>query len=89
MHLVIPAGSSPEIVDELVNRYRALQPKRFLFTKVDEVSRAPELAHAPARHGLPVTWITNGQAVPEDIEEPNRARILELAGNANRNARAA
>jgi flagellar biosynthesis protein FlhF len=89
IHLVIPAGSSPEVIDELVNRYRALKPKRLLFTKVDEVSRAPELAQAPARHGLPVTWITNGQAVPEDIEEPNRARILELAGNANRNARAA
>jgi flagellar biosynthesis protein FlhF len=89
VHLVIPAGSSPEIVDELVNRYRSLHPKRFLFTKIDEVTRAPELAQAPARHGLPVTWITTGQAVPEDIEEPNRARILELAGNATRITRAA
>lgn len=84
IHLVIPAGSSPEIIDELVARYRALKPKRFLFTKIDEVARAPELAMAPARHGLPITWITNGQAVPEDIEQPSRARILELAANTTR-----
>lgn len=89
VHLVIPAGASAEQVDELVSQYRALVPKRLLFTKVDEVSRAPELAMAPARTGLPVTWITTGQAVPEDIEEPNRARILELASNATLITRAA
>jgi flagellar biosynthesis protein FlhF len=79
VHLVIPAVSSQETVDDLVARYRVLRPKRLLFTKVDEVSRAPELAAAPARTGIPVTWITNGQAVPEDIEEPTRARLLELS----------
>jgi flagellar biosynthesis protein FlhF len=79
VHLVIPASSSPEVVDELIARYRPLQPKRLLFTKVDEVVRAPELAAAPARSGLSITWITTGQAVPEDIEEPTGARILELS----------
>jgi flagellar biosynthesis protein FlhF len=79
VHLVIPAVSSQETVDDLIARYRVLRPKRLLFTKVDEVSRAPELAAAPARTGIPVTWITNGQAVPEDIEEPTRARLLELS----------
>ena len=85
VHLVIPAGSSPQVVDELIARYRPLRPKRLLFTKVDEVSRAPELAAAPARSGLPITWITTGQAVPEDLEEPNRARILELAAHTTPN----
>jgi flagellar biosynthesis protein FlhF len=90
VHLVIPASSSAEVIDELINRYRPLRPKRLLFTKVDEVHRAPELAAAPARSGLPITWITTGQAVPEDIEEPTRARILELsAQTATRTSRAA
>jgi flagellar biosynthesis protein FlhF len=88
VHLVIPAVSSQETVDDLVARYRVLRPKRLLFTKVDEVSRAPELAAAPARTGIPVTWITNGQAVPEDIEEPTRARLLELSAQTT-NSRAA
>jgi flagellar biosynthesis protein FlhF len=79
VHVVIPASSSQEIVDDLVARFRPLKPKRLLFTKLDEVVRAPELATAPGRCGLPITWVTTGQAVPEDIEEPTRARVLELA----------
>ncbi|HET7504186.1 MAG TPA: hypothetical protein VFK02_24365, partial [Kofleriaceae bacterium] len=79
VHLVVPAGSTAAQVDELVHRYRALAPVRLLFTKLDECDRAPELALAPARTGLPITWVTTGQAVPEDIEQPTSARVLELA----------
>lgn len=79
VHLVIPAASSAAAIDELVARYRPLGPARILFTKLDEIDGAPELAHAPARTRLPVTWVTTGQAVPEDIEQPSAARLLELA----------
>ena len=79
VHLVVPAGSSAAQVDELVQRYGALSPSHLLFTKLDECDHAPELALAPARTRLPITWVTTGQAVPEDIEEPSPARVLELA----------
>jgi len=79
VHLVIPAGASAAQIDELVQRYRALAPTRLLFTKLDECEQAPELALAPARTRMPITWVTTGQAVPEDIEEPSTARVLELA----------
>ncbi len=79
VHLVIPAGASAAQIDELVQRYSPLAPSRLLFTKLDEYEHAPELALAPARTRLPITWITTGQSVPEDIEEPSSARILELA----------
>jgi flagellar biosynthesis protein FlhF len=98
VHLVVPAGSTAAQIDELVQRYRALAPVRLLFTKLDECDRAPELALAPARTRLPITWVTTGQAVPEDIEQPTPARVLELASTGlreltpdprNRNHRAA
>jgi flagellar biosynthesis protein FlhF len=79
VHLVVPAGSTQAQVDELIARYGALAPARLLFTKLDECDRAPELAAAPARTRLPITWVTTGQAVPEDIEQPTPARVLELA----------
>lgn len=79
VHLVIPAGSTAAQIDELVQRYSPLAPVRLLFTKLDEYDRAPELALAPARTRLPITWVTTGQAVPEDIEQPTPARVLELA----------
>jgi flagellar biosynthesis protein FlhF len=78
-HLVVAAASSAQTIEDLANRYRGLNPSRLLFTKVDEVDDAPELSRAPARLSLPITWVTTGQSVPEDIEEPTNARVLELA----------
>lgn len=79
IHIVIPAAAGLAMVDALVHRYRPLGPSRLLITKVDEVDVASELATLPTRTNLPITWITTGQAVPEDIEEPTPARLLELS----------
>ena len=78
-HLVVAASSTATIIEDLANRYCSLNPTRLLFTKLDEVDEAPELARAPARLSLPITWVTTGQSVPEDIEEPTSARVQELA----------
>ncbi len=79
VHLVVPAAASATAIDELAKRYQLLNPARLLVTKLDEQDGTPELAVAPARTGLPITWVTTGQAVPEDIEEPTAARLHELA----------
>ena len=79
VHIVVPAATSAQGIDQLVNRYQSLNPTRLLFTKLDEVDSAPELTRAPARTQLPITWVTTGQAVPEDLEEPTRSRLVEMA----------
>ena len=89
VHLVAPAATVPASLDALAHRYRAVSPARLLVTKLDEVDAAPDLARAPGRLGLPITWVTTGQAVPEDIEEPTAARIAELAARALQTGRAA
>jgi flagellar biosynthesis protein FlhF len=78
-HLVVAAASSATVIEDLANRYRGLNLSRLLFTKLDEIEEAPELSRAPARLSLPITWVTTGQSVPEDIEEPTTARVHELA----------
>jgi flagellar biosynthesis GTPase FlhF len=78
-HLVIAAGSTAQTIESFANRYRTLNPARLLFTKLDEIDDAPEMTRAPVRLGLPITWVTTGQSVPEDLEEPSAQRVLELA----------
>jgi flagellar biosynthesis protein FlhF len=78
-HLVIAAGSTAQVIESFANRYRTLNPSRLLFTKLDEIDDAPEMSRAPIRLGLPITWVTTGQSVPEDLEEPTAPRVLELA----------
>jgi flagellar biosynthesis protein FlhF len=52
-----------------------------LFTKVDEQDSVPELLAAPRRTRLPITWVTTGQQVPEDLEQPTAKRLGHLATN--------
>jgi flagellar biosynthesis protein FlhF len=79
VHLVASADATGRRLDELARRYRGLRPRRLLITKLDDADEVPELLAAPARLGLPLTWVTTGQAVPEDLEEITPARVLELA----------
>lgn len=81
VHVVVPASTAAEHIDALVARFRPLSPSRLLFTKLDEVDHLGELQAAPTRCGLPITWVTTGQQVPEDIEEPNVQRLVDLAAN--------
>jgi flagellar biosynthesis protein FlhF len=84
VHLTIPAATPAVILDDLHQRYRPLQPRRILFTKLDETDPTPLLADAPSRLGLPLTWVTTGQQVPEDLEQPTAERLAELAGQSAR-----
>ena len=79
VHLTVAAATSGERIDELHQRFGGLGIRRLLFTKVDECGPAPELIAAPQRLGLPVTWITTGQAVPEDLELATAPGLATLA----------
>ncbi len=79
VHLALSAGSSARHVDSCVRHYSALAPRRILFTKVDEAVELDQLVRAPLRHGLPVSYITTGQRVPEDIEDATATRLYQLA----------
>jgi flagellar biosynthesis protein FlhF len=80
IHLAVPATFTPQLVDEWVRTYGAINVDRLLFTKIDEAPVLTELVEAPSRVGRPVSFITTGQRVPEDIESATPARLLELAG---------
>jgi flagellar biosynthesis GTPase FlhF len=80
VHLTLPAGSSSRWIDGWVRRFSGLKLDRLLFTKVDEADELEELVRAPARHQTPVSFVTTGQRVPEDIEDASEHRLLSMAG---------
>ncbi|HEX4456473.1 MAG TPA: AAA family ATPase, partial [Polyangia bacterium] len=79
VHLTLPAGSSRAAIDGAATRMASLGCKRVLFTKVDEAEQLEELVRAPARLGVPLSFVTTGQRVPEDLEDATPLRLLELA----------
>jgi flagellar biosynthesis protein FlhF len=68
VHLVLHADSCEATVSRHARRYGALGVARLLFTKLDEAEDARQVAAAPARLGWPVSFVTTGQRIPEDLE---------------------
>jgi flagellar biosynthesis protein FlhF len=81
-HLVVTAGSSLTTIESIYNRFKPVAPSRLLLTKTDECDDLPQIVQAPFKLSLPVTYITTGQRVPEDIEDATTTRLVGLARGA-------
>jgi len=79
IHLAMCATTSPRDIDGIYRRFGPLRVDSLLFTKLDEAEDLGELVRAPARLGRPVTWVTTGQRIPEDIEDARTEELVALA----------
>ncbi len=69
MLLLISCNYGTNEAMEVVNRYRSFFPiSSIFFTKIDESSSPGILLNVPYTSGLPVSYISTGQRVPEDIK---------------------
>ncbi len=84
VHLVVPADSRAGTIDRWVERIGKSRVDRLLFTKIDEAETLSEVVLAPVRLGCPVSFITTGQRVPEDIVQATDGRLLAIAGEGAR-----
>jgi flagellar biosynthesis protein FlhF len=58
-----------------IQDYTVFQPDYLLFTKLDETGSQGAILSAALETGRPLSFFTNGQNIPEDIE-PAQARVL-------------
>jgi len=63
---------------DVVERYRRLKPTGIVFTKLDEGSGPGIILSTLVRVKLPLTYLTCGQNVPDDIITAEPARLAEL-----------
>ncbi len=78
-HLTLPAYAPPSTLDGWLRALDTVGVDRLLFTKLDEAEDLEALVRAPARTARPISWVTTGQRVPEDVEDVTAERLLELA----------
>ena len=90
-HLVVSASSKPADLLQVASRYEIFRPAKLLFTKLDESCSLASLYGAAAGTGKPISFLTAGPAVPEDIEPATTKRVVDLlwGGGAERAAAAA
>ena len=70
VHLVISATTRSEDITKIIIRFQRFKPNSVIFTKIDETDSRGQLAGDLLRNEIPVSYVTNGQRVPEDLWIP-------------------
>jgi flagellar biosynthesis protein FlhF len=77
-HLVLPAFMRRADMDRVIGEYSIFQPKKLLFTRIDETAQYGALVSEAARCSLPISFLGTGQQIPDDLEPATKARFSEL-----------
>ncbi|HQA48590.1 MAG TPA: 50S ribosome-binding GTPase, partial [Bacillota bacterium] len=78
LFLVISASTNYRNVMEILSSYSFLKNYKVLITKVDENVSNGIILNIAVKSGKPLSYITTGQSVPDDIEKVDGERIASL-----------
>lgn len=77
-HLVLSATTGRMDMADAAANFKMLNPESYVFTKLDETRRRGVILDQIFDHSLPVSFITNGQNVPDDIIGADPKKILQM-----------
>jgi flagellar biosynthesis protein FlhF len=80
-HLVLSATTKDADLAGIVRQFAVLPIQSYIFTKIDETEEYTALFNQVLRYKKPLSYLTNGQKVPEDIELATKNRIASLVLN--------
>jgi len=78
IHLVLSATTREQDLKEGLTRYAGIPLHRLLFTKLDETTGFGNLLELMEQTGLPLSYFSVGQNVPEDLEVARPERLADL-----------
>lgn len=77
VHLVLPAFLRQGVLARLVERFSIFSPAKLAFTHFDEAGRAGAVLDQALRTGIPVSFLSLGQKIPEDLAEASQSALLQ------------
>lgn len=78
-HLVLASTVGETVLQRTADRFKPLGPDRCILTKLDEAVCTGQIAGLTGRIGLPLSFVTVGQEVPDDIEPARADRLARVA----------
>jgi flagellar biosynthesis protein FlhF len=78
LHLVLPAVAGARELKAMARRYEGCGAHRLIFSKLDESDGPGGILSAAAVLGRPVSCITDGQRVPEDVHPGAAPRLVDM-----------
>ena len=74
-YLVLSATAQASVQNEIVRQFKRIPLSGCIFTKLDESLSLGEVLSTAIHNNLPISYLTDGQQVPEDIQVAD-ARVL-------------
>jgi flagellar biosynthesis protein FlhF len=78
-YLVLPAGAQYQVLNQTVKAYHSTDIQGCIFTKLDECYSLGEALSVIIENDLSLSYVTDGQRVPEDIKLANSANLTLVA----------
>lgn len=78
VHLVLSLTSSPKSLQSTVRNFSAADVSSLILTKLDEADSLGSILSLNREVNLPVSYLTTGQNVPDDIEPAAHDRLARL-----------
>ncbi|MCY2929244.1 MAG: flagellar biosynthesis protein FlhF [Planctomycetota bacterium] len=77
VHLVVAATASSRCVRQVMTNFAPLGANRVILTKLDEADSLGVVLNVSAAAGVPLSYVTTGQEVPDDIEVVDANRLAD------------
>ena len=77
-HLLLSVATTESEMSRTAINFSPLKFQSYIFTKMDEADRCGSVINQIMKMRAPISYITTGQNVPEDIEKAQKRKILHL-----------
>ena len=77
-HLVLSATTKQQDAQDILTKFAVCQPDRVIFTKADETSSVGLILNLLYEQEIALSFLTNGQSVPDDIVPATPAALAGL-----------
>jgi flagellar biosynthesis protein FlhF len=78
VHLVLSATANEQTLTEVIANFRSVGPNRMIFSKCDEAVTYGQLVNIAHTSRLPLSYITTGQNVPDDISVASNMQLARM-----------
>lgn len=77
-YLLLQGNLSRTAISSTIKAFLKLKPTSLIISKLDETLSYGELIEALNSVNLPISYFSNGQNIPDDIEQADRKALIEL-----------
>lgn len=77
-YLVLSITAKQKDMEKIIEQFSKIPIEKLIFTKIDETNSIGTMINLMIKYNKGVAYYTNGQEVPEDIEEASVERLLNL-----------